>query len=430
MEVLRHIFRITKSDEQGQSLIEILIALAIGALLIGAASIGVAFMLRSTSTNQNLQTASGLTQDMVDKIRSFSGASWGNIYNLTKGTSAQYYLAPSSSQLFVVEGKEGEFDNDVVFGLVGKWGFDEATGTIAYDMTGNNNNGILINNPVHATSTCKVGNCLYFNASNSNYVNVPATSTLNFASNGTFTISVWVNPDTLSSSWRRGIIVQENYLNSGFRLGFYNGGAPMFWTTQSGGTLQLTSPKPLTSGQWNSVVVTFDNKNASLYLNGTQVATSTGTYVAGSNAVRIGAAVSEYYSGLMDDVRIYNRALSGSEIQQLYNSHPFARYFSVEDVCRTNDASSTISGVAPCAPGSLQDPSTEKITTVVEWPSHSTTASTSVSDYVTRWKNDVFEQTDWSGGSGNDGPYTNPVDTFSTSSNIDAIGDEIRIHNL
>lgn len=418
-------------QESGQSLIEILIALAIGAMIIGAATIGISFMLRSTSTNQNLQSASGFMNDLISKIRSFGGASWANIYGLTKGTGTTYFLNASSSALFAVQGSEGLFDNDVANGIVGKWGFDEATGTIAYDGSGNNNSGTLMNGPTRATSTCEAGDCISFNASSSQYVDVPATSTLNFTSNGTFSISAWVHPNTLSSAWRRGIIVQENYLTSGFRLGFANGGTPMFWTTQSGGTLELTSSEPLTVDQWNYLVVTYDNQQASLYVNGARTATSTGTYVAGSNPVRIGAAVNEYFSGLLDDIRYYNRALSAAEVKQLYSSHPFSRFFSVEDVCRTNDASSTISGVTPCAPGSLADPSTEKITATVTWPTSGNIGSIQTFDYLTRWQNDVFNQNDWSGGSGADGPYTNPGSTFSTSSNVDTnTRGEIRIHNL
>lgn len=418
-------------SSSGQSLIEILIALAIGALIIGAATIGISFMLRSTSTNQNLQSAEGFMSDMVSKVRSYGGASWENIYGLTKGLSTTYYLAPSSTALFAVQGREGLFDNDVTNGLVGEWGFDEATGTVAYDMTGNNDNGTLVNVPTRATSTCEAGNCMSFYATSSNYISIPSTSTLNFTTNGTFSISLWVDPSTLFSSWRRGIIMQENYLTSGFRLGFSNGGAPMFWTTQSGGTLQLTSPQLLALNQWNYLVVTYNNQQAVLYLNGTQVASSTGTYVAGSNSVRIGAAVSEYFSGLLDDVRYYNRALSATEVAQLYSGHPFTRYFSVEDACRTNDASSTISGTVPCPSGSLVDPSTEKITTTVTWPTSGNLGSIETEDYITRWQNDVFSQDNWSGGGGYDGPYTTPGTTFSSSSNVDTgTQGEIRIHGL
>jgi len=207
---------------------------------------------------------------------------------------------------------------------VGVWSFDEGSGTTAFDASGYGNNGTLTNGPVWRCANTDpnytpsgTGCSLQFDGVN-DYVNVPATSALNFSNNGTFAISIWVKPDTLVSVWRRGILRQENYLISGYRFGFSNGGAPMFWTTQSGGTLQLTSSAGLTVSQWNHIVVTYDNQQAYIYLNGVQKGSATGTYIAGSNAFRIGYLVNEYFSGLIDDVRIYEKALETAQIEELY----------------------------------------------------------------------------------------------------------------
>lgn len=205
-------------------------------------------------------------------------------------------------------------------GLVGYWTFDEGTGTTAYDYSGNSNTGTLTNGPVWQTSSnCKKGGCLSFDGVN-DYINVPTSAAINHTTNGTFSISIWVKPNTLTSAWRRGTIVQGSYLNSGYRLGFDNGGAPRFWTGQNGGTLTMFSSTAMTINQWNHVIVTYNNQQAYLYLNGQQVGSATGTYIAGTNAFRIGALVSEYYSGYLDDVLIYNRALSADEIQAIYNT--------------------------------------------------------------------------------------------------------------
>lgn len=415
----------------GQSLIEILIALAIGALMIGAASIGVAFMLRSTSTNQNLQTASGFMQELVNKTHSFSESSWQNIYGLTKGTSTQYYLAPSSTLLFAVQGKEGELDNDVVSGMVGKWGLDEATGTYAYDGTGNNYTGTLYNAPTHATSTCEVGNCLSFDGS-TQYVDMPGFSGMTAFARGT--LAFWVYP-TRWSNYDNMAGFQSAATNvNAIRIENSSGKVRAIFGNASGSYTDVLSKDTLTTDAWHHVALTWDSASstATLYLDGS-VGTSTITTWPSSYATfRIGNAyLGRYFQGRMDDVRVYNRELSADEVHQINNSNPFSRYFSVEDVCRTNDASSTITGVAPCGSGSFQDPSTEKVTTVVEWPTRGSTASTQVFDYVTRWKNDVFEQTDWSGGSGSSGAYTEPGSVFSSSSNVDTgTQGTIRIHNL
>lgn len=87
--------------------------------------------------------------------------------------------------------------------------------------------------------------------------------------------------------------------------------------------------------------------------------------------------------------------------------------FSVENVSR--DASDNI-----VTSGGTNDPSTQKITATVEWPAGGGTPKFQVFDYLTRWKNRVFNQNDWSGGSGQEGPLTEPNNRFASStSNID-----------
>jgi len=419
------------SDSSGQSLIEILIALAIGALMIGAASIGVAFMLRSTSTNQNLQSASGFMQEIVNKTRSFAGASWHDLYGLTKGADTHYFLSPSSTVLFAVEGKQGGFDNDVGSGLLGKWGFDEATGTIVYDETGSNNNGTMYDNPTRATSTCETGYCLDFNGNS--YVKMLSSG--NFLFSGDFTISFWENAS--GSARQHAFSLGNSAFSNNLDFDFNDtAGVSAYWNGSGSNNIQAGATGDYTDAKWHHILLTRNSSTLDLFIDGVSVGTSTyaGDIGTAGDTLTIGklnSSSSYYWSGSIDEVRVYGRSLSSDEVYQLYNSRPFSRYFSVEDVCRTNDASSTISGVAPCGSGSFQDPSTEKITVTVEWISNGSTASTQTSDYITRWKNDVFEQTDWSGASGSDGPYTEPESVFSTSSNVDTnTQGTIRIHNL
>lgn len=183
--------------------------------------------------------------------------------------------------------------------------------------------------------------------------------------------------------------------------------------------------------KWNNLVITYNNQQGSMYLNGISVASSTGTYVAGNNTLRLGDNVNnERFSGIMDDVRIYNRALSADEIKRMYESGVFSRYFTVENVCRTNDASSTVSGVTPCGSGSLEDPSTQKVSSVVEWIASTGATNLTLVDYITRWKNAIFQQTDWSGGSGDDAIYTEPGSGYSSSTNIDGGSGLIRLHGI
>ncbi|PIR06364.1 hypothetical protein COY65_00380 [Candidatus Jorgensenbacteria bacterium CG_4_10_14_0_8_um_filter_39_13] len=98
----------------------------------------------------------------------------------------------------------------------------------------------------------------------------------------------------------------------------------------------------------------------------------------------------------------------------------YALFFSIENVCRSDDSSSTITGTAPCVSGSSDDPSTQKITSYAQWQAGGKTTQVTIFNYLTRWKNKVFKQTDWSGGSGQEGPLTDPNNQYASSTNVNA----------
>jgi len=94
---------------------------------------------------------------------------------------------------------------------------------------------------------------------------------------------------------------------------------------------------------------------------------------------------------------------------------PYKQYFRVYNVLR--DATS--SDISTSTSGTLDDPSTQKITIFLEYGNY-VSSSISLPFYLTRsYNNQVFQQTDWSGGSGQTGPISNPGNRFDTAdSNI------------
>jgi type II secretory pathway pseudopilin PulG len=395
---------------EGQSLLEVLVGLTIGAILIGGASLGVSFILKSTSSNDDLQVASGLVRQTLDEIRSYASANWQNIYALNKGTDSAYFVNASGTTFYTIEGKEGVLSKEVADGLVGKWGFDESTGTIAYDISGNGNNGTLTNNPTRATSSCPIGYCVSFDGVN-DYVTIPWLTNLPQGS-----ISIWFKSNTSWGDTR--IFFEGDGTASASSPSFEGTSSLMRFYVANGCQLNVS----YTQGEWVYIVGTWNGSNNYLYLNGVLVgggvcaSTESGfsKFVVGSRSGTLAA------NSTVDDVRIYNRALSATEIKNLYESKPFSSFFYVENVCRSNDASSTITDTEPCQDGSIVDPTTQKLTSKIEWNSMGTTDNIELTDYLTRWENKVFHQTDWSGGSGTDGPLTTPNTQYSTSTNIDA----------
>ena len=90
----------------GQSLVEIIIAIAVGAILIGAASAAIVPILRSNLETRNVQTASSLAQEYLDNVQNLAESNWLNIYIPpgSKGPSSQFYLSATSTTYEILSG--------------------------------------------------------------------------------------------------------------------------------------------------------------------------------------------------------------------------------------------------------------------------------------------------------------------------------------
>lgn len=95
----------TLYSERGQSLIEIMIALGIGAVLIVGAVAAITTSLKSGSENKTNQIGSFLNQELVDNVTVYARSNWRSIWDLNKGSS-QYHLTPSGSFFATSTGQE------------------------------------------------------------------------------------------------------------------------------------------------------------------------------------------------------------------------------------------------------------------------------------------------------------------------------------
>lgn len=199
----------------------------------------------------------------------------------------------------------GPFTRDQ--GLVGYWTFDEGSGTTAYDYSGKGNNGTLVSSPTWQTSTnCKVGGCLSFDGT-TKYVDVPS---LTWQPNS-FSISFWIQP-LVNSSWNQQIGATQGWGAFNFHTDVSNN---IFVGTDIGTRFVLSNS--LATNAWQFFTFTFSNGNASIYKNA--VLLSSETNMTNPNAWQ-GFRLSNSINGSIDDVRIYNRALSAQEIQAIYNA--------------------------------------------------------------------------------------------------------------
>jgi len=204
-------------------------------------------------------------------------------------------------------------------GLVGMWSFNGAdiSGTTAYDRSGQGNNGTLTNGPKPTIG--KAGQALSFDGVD-DYFQAPYLSAMDFGT-GDFTISSWVKSSYLVDY--QTILNRDNAdLGNGIIMYLYHtSGVVRVWV---GGTA-LDGTINAADGRWHNVVLRRTSGVIYIYVDGVlDVQTSAAGNVNNSNndAVRIGR---RYYDGLyplngsLDEVRIYNRALSLNEIKQLYN---------------------------------------------------------------------------------------------------------------
>jgi hypothetical protein len=203
-------------------------------------------------------------------------------------------------------------------GLVASYGFDEGAGTAAADSTGNGNHG-TVNGA--SWTIGRFGQALSFDGTNDR-VSVPDSATLDLTSG--MTLEAWVKPTVTGTAWKTVLFKHRNNNASNMVYVLYgnrNTSVPNAEITV--GTSVKAANGPSGSGLplnvWSHLAATFDNSTLRLFVNGAQIAslatagpiaTSTGDLWIGANNVW-----SEWFSGAIDEVRVYNRALSAAEIQ-------------------------------------------------------------------------------------------------------------------
>ena len=198
-------------------------------------------------------------------------------------------------------------------GLVAAYGFDETSGSIVGDSSGNSNVGSITG--AARIVGGKYGGALSFNGSN-NLVSVPDSNSLDLTSG--MTLEAWVRPTALGAF--ETVVLKEapGDVSYGMYASSAYGGSgvsrPSAWI--AGTDVGATTALP--TGAWSHLAATYDRTSFKLYINGTQVASKafTGAITASTGALKIGgnSIWGEYFNGQIDEIRVYNRALSPSEI--------------------------------------------------------------------------------------------------------------------
>ncbi len=287
---------------------------------------------------QNLSSGSPLSNLPVDPINQTSS----NLYYSYETNGSQFVLGTfMESQKYAKQmmtaggvdpalyeiGSGASILPNASRGLVGYWPLDEGSGAVALDWSGEGNNGTITG--ATWTSGKTSANALQFYggthaSSTPSYVTLNTAQALNPSF---FTINAWMNITTSTNSY--------NYIYSNIRdcceidNGFSMRVAGQTASIQIGnsGGISTFSGGIVPLNTWAMITGTYDGSVVATYVNGVLVHTASYSGAVGQPATYVNTIGALAYSpgtfstvGSIDDVRLYNRALSAAEIQEIYNA--------------------------------------------------------------------------------------------------------------
>ena len=197
-------------------------------------------------------------------------------------------------------------------GLVAAYNFDAGSGAVLADVSGNGNNGTITG--ATWTTSGKYGGALVFNGTNA-LVTIPDSTSLNLTTG--MTLEAWVNPSTVTSAWRD--LIYKGNDNYWLEATSENSVVPAAGATLGSSDVDTLGTAALTANTWTFLTETYNGSALDLYVNGTLVSSlaHTGNIATSTDPLQIGgdSIYGQYFKGMIDNVRIYNTALTQAQIQ-------------------------------------------------------------------------------------------------------------------
>jgi uncharacterized protein DUF4082/concanavalin A-like lectin/glucanase superfamily protein/galactose oxidase-like protein/Big-like domain-containing protein/purple acid phosphatase-like protein/Kelch motif protein len=191
---------------------------------------------------------------------------------------------------------------------VASYGFEEPVGNVVADESGSHDGDI---SGATRSGTGRFGRALSFDGKD-DIVTVPDDSALRLTTG--MTLEAWVKP-TAATAWRN-VIAKES--NGGAAYALYANSDADRPAIFLGGTTGVSGPSVLDANRWTHLAATFDGATLRLFVNGAPAGTQAvdGEMSPGEGPLTFGAnhVWGEHFRGLIDEVRVYNRALSAGEI--------------------------------------------------------------------------------------------------------------------
>jgi hypothetical protein len=198
-------------------------------------------------------------------------------------------------------------------GLVAAYGFSEGSGSSVSDASGNGQIGTI--SGASWSTQGRFGNALSFDGVN-DWVTVNSSSLLSLTTG--MTVEAWVFPTAANKG--RNVLIKEGVNRDIYNLYSRSGGNKSEIFAHIGGSNRSAESDAVPLNQWTHIAGTYDGTALRLYINGVQVAINTlasGSITTSTQPLRFGgnSIWGEFFQGLIDEIRIYNRALTPAEIQ-------------------------------------------------------------------------------------------------------------------
>lgn len=397
---------------RAQSLIEIVVGIGIIGVVFTSVGGLIFAALKSAKLSRERSLAQSLVNNMSSGVKSIVNYDWHTLWS-----------------------SDGGLDY---------WSFDDGAGSsndnaIAIDEISGNNGSVslgvsgntALSSAWQSSVNCKAGQCLDFDGTD-DLINAGNSSSTQVT--GDMSLSFWAYPTSLSGTRN---IIGKNSLKE-FNIKQNSDGSLAYVHGNGSTSVSCSVPSMFSLTTWTHVgiVRNIASQTVSFYKDGQPQTPSCGAWISvasGTDDLRIGYSGDGYFSGRIDEVRIYNQSLSVADISNLY-SYPGQYYLNNNSgiwQVKHGQETSAVSGInftsyftlSPVernssndivASGGDNDPATKKASFVASW---SGGYSMTQEEYVSRTSlNDVFTQTDWSGGAGETESVLSDINTFDTAS--------------
>jgi PKD repeat protein len=239
-------------------------------------------------------------------------------YTVTLTVSGPGGSSTKSGSISVIAGGSGGTSSVSTFsGLVAAYGFEEASGETFVDASGNGNHGTMKN--TNRIANGRFGKALSLDGVSS-LITVNDSNSLDLTTG--MTMEAWVYNTANTAYW--GALLWKDADDGNYGVYYLNGTSPSYGPSAGlliGSTQYLHGTADFPANAWVHLAATYDGQYQRLYLNGKQVAARAqqGAISKSSGVLRIGADNDggfwgDCFKGYIDEVRIYNRALTPQEV--------------------------------------------------------------------------------------------------------------------